>query len=227
MSEKLLNEALNSAEFLERSKIIGEIEAARRRLLKDQSPLVDGSFDAPGMHDGDQSIADAAKVSISPASATFLYAAVSAFKPRVVLELGTNIGVSAAYLAAGLGPDATLMTLEASRYRLKVAQNLHRELGLTNVAYTAGSFSDSLPGVLSRLPPIEMAFIDGHHQYEPTLQYFSKIWEHSVDGCVFIFDDIRWSDGMKNAWSDLCGDPRNQAHFDLDRMGVTIGSRPT
>ena len=50
-----------------------------------------------------------------------------AFAPAAVIELGTNVGISSAYIAAGL-KDGILTTLESSAHRLRLAQDLHGDL---------------------------------------------------------------------------------------------------
>ena len=69
---------------------------------------------------------------------------------------------------------------------------------------------------------IDLAFIDGHHQYQPTLDYFEEIFRFSTPDTVFVFDDIRWSDGMKRAWSQIQSDDRLNLIVDLSRIGVCM-----
>jgi predicted O-methyltransferase YrrM len=202
---------------------IHAIEQERQRMLKDPRPLIDGSEGKPGLYDEGQTIAAAAKVSKSPRSALLLYHLVREFKPQLVVELGTNVGISAAYQAMALSKNRNggrLVTFEASPYRLRHARVLHATLGLANVSYIQGLFSDTLPSALAELGHVELAYIDGHHQYQPTLDYFEALWQHSRDGAMFVFDDIRWSSGMLNAWTELRTDPRLGLTADLGSMGI-------
>jgi predicted O-methyltransferase YrrM len=48
-----------------------------------------------------------------------------------------------------------------------------------------------------------MVFIDGHHQYQPTLDYFEMIYPKCNKNEIIIFDDILWSTGMRRAWEEL------------------------
>ena len=90
------------------------------------------------------------------------------------------------------------------------------------MSYVLGLFEDTLESALGE--PVDFAFIDGHHQYEPTLDYFDRIWRRSREGAVFIFDDIRWSVGMERAWARLKTDPRLSIVVDLCGLGVGIGT---
>jgi len=115
-------------------------------------------------------------------------------------------------------------TLEASPYRLRLAKANHERLAL-QLDYVQGLFSDTLDETLERLPPVDLAFVDGHHQYEPTLRYFEQIAAKAAPGCIFVFDDIRWSDGMRRAWRELKAKPVFEAVADLGDMGVAVLSR--
>lgn len=194
-----------------------QIEAWRDGMLADNSPLVDGSLTLADYDAGTYS--DAAKVSRRGAGARALYSVAAEYRPRTILELGTNIGISAAYLAAAGG---NVTTLDASAYRLRLARRLHDSLGL-KISHVHGKFIDTLPDVLKQLPPVELAFIDGHHQYQPTLDYFEMISAHAAPGCVYIFDDIRYSRAMWKAWREL--KVRFEATADMGGMGVAIIQR--
>ena len=204
--------------------LIARIESGRSALLGDDSPLVDDSLGPAGIYDDGQSIGKAAQASRKPGDSLMLYNLVREFHPRTILELGTNLGVSSAYLAAAQTRNAAgeAFTLDASPYRQRVARKLHEECGLSNIHYVAGLFSDTVHDTLANIPLVDLAFIDGHHQYQPTLDYFTEILGHSAPECVFIFDDINWSDGMRRAWSELRRDPRFTVVADLNNVGIGI-----
>jgi len=42
-----------------------------------------------------------------------------------------------------------------------------------------------------------------------------------------VFDDIRWSAGMKEAWDQLARDPRMRLAVDLLEIGVCVTTRRT
>jgi predicted O-methyltransferase YrrM len=187
-------------------------------MLRDSSPLVDGTLGPPGIYDEGQSIADVCLVSKPKRAAQLLYSIAAEYRPKTILELGTNIGISSAYLAAS---DSRVTSLEASPYRLRVARTVHQSLGL-HVDYVQGLFTETLQPTLERMPAVEMAFIDGHHQYQPTLDYFEMVAARAAPHCVFIFDDIRWSRGMRQAWDELRRRPLFSATADLYDMGVAV-----
>jgi predicted O-methyltransferase YrrM len=160
---------------------------------------------------------------------TFLMVLARTLAPASVVELGTCLGISSCYLAAGLDLSGTggLVTLEgadalAERSRANVAT-----LGLGRVEVVSGLFVDTLDGVLDRSGPVGLAFVDGHHQEEPTLRYFAQLLQHLTDPAVVVFDDIRWSEGMEQAWERVLQDPAVRVAIDLDSIGVCVVGPPT
>lgn len=203
------------------------IERIREALLRRKDPLVDGSLDGTGLYDGTTTVGEACAVSKAPRPSRLLYHLVLALRPASVLELGTNVGISTAYLAAALQRlknGGKVTTLDASPYRLRIARDAHANLGLTNIDSVHGLFADTLPGIVTQMAPIDFAFLDGHHLYAPTLSYVDTIREQAAPGAVFVFDDIRWSKGMRQAWADLRNDPRFSLVIDLSTMGICVGA---
>lgn len=217
-------EAIHKLALVKSEPAVVRIEQVRNDLLTDQRPLVDGTLGDGGLYDQNITIAKAAKASAPATTQQFLFSLCREYQPGSVIELGTNVGISSAYLASAMG-KGVLQTLEASPYRLRVAQSIHKELGLSHLRYSQGLFKDTLENALNELGPVDMAFIDGHHQFQPTLDYFDAIWRRSTESCVFIFDDIRWSPGMKEAWKVLRADPRITVAVDLRRIAACVTTR--
>jgi predicted O-methyltransferase YrrM len=203
---------------------IQRIEGERAKLLASGAPLaLPGEKEGP--YDAGMSVRQACQASRRREDGVALHLLVAELKPERIIELGTNVGISSAYMAAALADAGrgTLVTLEASPARSQVARRMHQSLGLTQVEYVLGLFDQTLESALGE--PVDFAFIDGHHQYEPTLDYFDRIWAKSKEGAVFVFDDIRWSLGMERAWNRLKTDPRLRVVVDLCGFGVAIGTR--
>lgn len=201
-----------------------KIEEIRRRLLQREDPIDDGTLDGSGIYDEGVTVRGACSASKPPKSALFLYYLVQEFQPRNAIELGTNVGISSAYIASALN-HGRLTTFEASPYRIRLAKEVHAETGIQNVTYVPGLFADTLENTLQTMDPIDFAFIDGHHQYQPTLDYFHISRKYATNEALFVFDDIQWSDGMKQAWSEIKADPCVTLSMDLQNIGVCIVER--
>lgn len=160
-----------------------------------------------------------------PRRARLLFRLVRELKPRLCLELGTSLGLSAAYIAAALelNGEGRLTTLEGAREVAAIAgENLSR-LGLGGRgAVVVGRFRDRLPEVLRESSPCDFAFVDGHHDEGPTLAYFEALLPRLAPGACLIFDDVSWSRGMERAWRRIAADPRIGIAVDLFTMGIVL-----
>jgi predicted O-methyltransferase YrrM len=150
-----------------------------------------------------------------------LYRIAAYYQPQTILELGTSLGLSTAYLALG-NPKAKVYTIEGSTQIASVAKNNFRELGLSNIELREGAFSEQLPGLLREAGLVDLAFIDGDHRYSSTLDYFEQLLVRKAAHTVMIFDDIHWSEGMQLAWNRICQDPRVMLSVDLFFLGMVF-----
>ena len=151
--------------------LFGRIEQRRAEMLKDNAPLVDGSLGDSGPYDQGQTVASVCNVSKPAHAARLLYSMAAEYRPKTIIELGTNVGILRR-LSGGIrskGDDTG-----GFAHRLRIARTLHQSLGL-ELDYVQGLFTETSRPTLDRIPPVEMAFIHGHHQYRPTLDYFEAI----------------------------------------------------
>jgi predicted O-methyltransferase YrrM len=160
-----------------------------------------------------------------PISGLLMMKLIQAFQPNTVIELGTSVGISAMYQAAGLEINnrGKIITLEGAPAVATIAEANLSQIGLSERAeVVVGRFKDTLPNVLERSRPIEFAFIDGHHDFAATLEYFEQIKPSLSTSAVLVFDDISWSSGMATAWKKIVADPRVGLVVDIFSMGLCI-----
>jgi predicted O-methyltransferase YrrM len=152
-----------------------------------------------------------------------LLAVVRAFAPRQGLEMGTCVGVSAAYQAAAmrLAGHGELVTLEGYGDLVEHAREVWTRIGLDNVTARVGRFDQTLPQVLKG-DPIDYAYLDGNHQRAATVEYFERISDAAAPGALLIFDDIDWSPGMSQAWEQICQHPQVAQHARTGRLGIVV-----
>jgi predicted O-methyltransferase YrrM len=157
-------------------------------------------------------------------AALLLFKLIRAFKPQTCLELGTSLGITAAYQAAALTLNGAgqLVTLEGADTIASLAAQHLRGLGLTNVTVVVGRFQDTLEGVLRDHRPIDFAFVDGHHDGPATLRYFQQIHPALSPWALVVFDDIDWSPGMREAWKTITEHSAVTMAIDLAAMGVCV-----
>ena len=200
----------------EERRWVARIEAERRRL--ESSPdVVHRSGDEP------LTVADVSRASQPPRGGRFLHAAVRTFRPSRGVELGTCLGVSAAYQAAAMAADGDgrLVTIEGYEELAAQARVVWDRLGLRNVEAVVGRFGQVLEPLVAA-DPVDYAYVDGNHHEEPTVGYFTVLRTHCDRRTLLVFDDIRWSDGMRRAWQRIHTDPAVTAHADLGRLGLVI-----
>ena len=177
------------------------------------------------LNSGDRSVGRTA-AKCSPEQGRFLYYLIQESAADTVLELGTSVGISGAYEAsAAARNNGHLTTLEGSPERVEIASETFETLGYENVDIVEGRFSETLPDVLARLEKIDIALIDGHHEEQATKQYWQDIKPFLADNAVIVFDDIRWSWGMAQAWDWICSDPAFAPLVDIHGYGIGVYSR--
>ena len=143
------------------------------------------------------------------------------FKTAAILELGSCAGISGSYLA--VAPACRrLVTIEASRALASLAERT-----LSQVSQRAevhhGFVEDVLPRVLPTFQNgIDLAFIDARHEREATLGYWREVRPRLNEGALIVFDDIRWSRGMWEAWNTVRRQTGVSCTLDLGRFGICV-----
>ena len=141
------------------------------------------------------------------------------FKPSTILELGTSVGISTAFIASA-ATDSEVLTIEASESKLKKAIEIAKILKLKNIRFVNGDFDEILDTVLLKFNKLDFVFFDGNHKKEATLKYFNACMENAHRDSVFVFDDIHWSEEMEKAWEEIKRNPKVRVSIDIFRMGI-------
>jgi len=159
-------------------------------------------------------------IGISVKHGKFLYHLINFTRPAQVVELGTGAGISTTYLSAAAYP-APLITVEGDPHRIAFARSQHPGGIPGNVTYQNIDFDDFIrdPGKI-RKPFI--AFIDGNHRLEPSLRYFKYFLSEADENSVLVFDDIRWSSQMQEAWEKIKAHPKVKISIDIFFMGIVF-----
>ena len=115
-----------------------------------------------------------------------------------------------------------MITIEGANEVAKIASRNFTKLGYVNYSLLGGRFKDVLAGILSNEQLFDLVFIDGHHDKKATKEYFEQLYPFLSDNPVLIFDDINWSEGMKQAWQEIHNDERIHCSFDLNKWGICL-----
>jgi predicted O-methyltransferase YrrM len=169
-----------------------------------------------------RSISSIAKNAAKPGKyGRLLFRIASYYKPSVTIELGTSLGLSAAYLAMG-NTNGKVITCEGAPAIAAMAKKNFQSLDITNINVVEGNFDETLPVLLQHTPQVDLAFVDGNHRKAPTLRYFEQLLGKAHPQSIFIFDDIHWSEDMEAAWEDIKNHPRVMLTIDLFFIGLVF-----
>jgi len=138
-----------------------------------------------------------------------------------VLELGTSLGITTAYLAS-VNKNYKVLTMEGAKAVVGIAKKNFQQLGLTNIEVIEGNFDNSLPIIINQQSAIDFAFIDGNHRKEPTMRYFKEILQKTTMHSILVFDDIHWSKEMNEAWQNIKNHPSVTLSIDLFFIGIVF-----
>ena len=195
----------------------------REELITSGISLPGGTFGAGSVHPekGSRKIRDMVRYSsVQPKFGELLFRIAKYYKPLVVAELGTSIGVSTFYLAKG-APKAEIISIDGNIAVCDYARSLFKKHHINNVSVVNEQFDDYLPYFNNHYPAPGVVFIDGNHTYESTLKYFHHFSKLVPEGFL-LFDDINWSPGMHRAWKEIKADPSSQVTIDLFFIGIVI-----
>ena len=202
-----------------------EVETQRSFLLGNETIITVEDFGA-GSTKGltkQRVVQQIAATSLKPKKyAQLLYRLVNYFQPKQILELGTSLGITSAYLAKA-NPSAAVITMEGSAAVATIAQQQFDTLQLKNIAVVTGNFDEILqPLIDNTQQAFDFVFIDGNHRKEPTLRYFEQLLAKANNDTVFVFDDIHWSAEMEEAWVQLKQHPQVTLTVDLFFIGLVF-----
>ncbi|MFA6085149.1 O-methyltransferase [Mucilaginibacter sp.] len=156
-----------------------------------------------------------------PKLAKLLYRLAAFTQPTNIIELGTCLGITTIYLQQA-APNAKVYTLEGCPQTAGVAKEVFERAGLNDINIITGNFDDTLGGVLDSQEKLDFVYIDGNHQRDATLRYFEWCLPKVHEDTMLIFDDIYWSDGMKQAWEQIKTHPQVSATVDLFWIGLVF-----
>lgn len=214
----VLNDETNYAAY-------AEIELQRSRLLKNETIITVEDFGAGSVKGltKQRVLKQIAATSLKPKKyAQLLYRLVQYVQPKQILELGTSLGITTAYLAKAK-PDAAVITMEGSPAIAEIAKRQFADLQLKNVKVVTGNFDETLASTLAASSiPFDFVFIDGNHRKEPTLHYFEQLLAKADHDTVFVFDDIHWSKEMEEAWEQIKQHPSVTLTIDLFFIGLVF-----
>lgn len=157
---------------------------------------------------------------ISQKRARILYHLIDYLKPQSVLEIGTSLGLATSVLSLAQ-PSSKIKTLEGCSNTLAIAKSQFTSYSFKNIETVIGEFGKTLPTVLAN-STFDFIFIDGNHTKEATLAYFDLLLDSIHNDSCLVFDDIYWSQGMKEAWIEIQNHPKVTVSIDTFQWGIVF-----
>lgn len=187
----------------EPKNVYSEVENVRTKLLHNQ-----------------RQISDIARNSVkSPKIAQLLYRLINDLRPRNMIEVGTSSGITSIYLKKA-APSAKLYTLEGCPETAKTAAQVFKKIGIEGIEQIIGNFDDTLSEIIAKCNQLDFVFVGGRHQKQVALNYFEQCLPKVHENTLLIFDNIYWSEGMKEAWQTIKRHPQVSVTVDLFWIGL-------
>jgi predicted O-methyltransferase YrrM len=123
-----------------------------------------------------------------PEVASFLAITTAGRRPKLVVELGTNIGYGAIVLSRAAGPAAKIVTIELAHDLCAIARGYVEEAGLS--AHVEVRQGDALAEIDKIDQPIDLAYVDCVK--EEYALYFDKLVPRLSPGAILVADNVLW-----------------------------------
>lgn len=162
----------------------------------------------------------------SPIWGELLYFLVRDNQSKKILEIGTNVGISGTYILHAMKQnfehfkfitmEGLVQLCDLSNEKFKSITSEH------NFDVISGLYEDTFPVIIENERDFDLLFIDGNHQKEPTIMYFNELKKSMSSKAIFVFDDINYSEEMKEAWNYIKTDEKVNFSIDLYKWGILI-----
>jgi predicted O-methyltransferase YrrM len=208
----------------------GRQSPAFQKIEQRRSALLSSNMQIPRMDYGAGSLAGhkqktaeisgvAANALSRPFQCRFLFRLVGHLQPHRILEFGTSLGITAAYMAAGW-PESGIDTVEGDPEIAKIAEDTFAGLGYKTISQYPILFGEYINTQLHQKETIDLLFLDGHHTSAALLHYYDALKPKLHKNTVIIVDDIYWSGDMTSGWNTLIQYPEVTQSVDCFHFGL-------
>jgi predicted O-methyltransferase YrrM len=201
-----------------------ELEQLRKQLLNDKRiiPMQELGAGSRTSSVNQRAVSHIAKSALKPKRlAQVLYRLTKHYEPKTIIELGTSLGLTTAYLSKA-NSASEIVTIEGNGPTAAIAHENFQKLNCSNIRLLQGNFDSVLPSFIDQLNSVDLGYIDGNHRYKPTMDYFHQLLTKSDDATILVFDDIHWSAEMEQAWHEIKSHPSVQYTVDIFFLGFVF-----
>jgi predicted O-methyltransferase YrrM len=200
------------------------IETVKKNLLQDTRVLNVNDLGAGSRQkrESKKTIAEIARNAVSDQKfGRLLFRLANFYRARVIIEMGSSLGISTAYLASA-DAGSQVVTMEGSQAVSGIAKETFQKLKLNNISQSTGNFEKTLSTQIDLNPPPDLVFIDGNHRKKPVIEYFEKFLNKISSSSLIIIHDIHWSREMEDAWEIIQNHPRVKMSIDIFSAGLVF-----
>ncbi len=198
-----------------------KIEEQRKNWLRDNSNISRTDFGMGSTHMVKSSAGTVNEIASHALSLPFQCRCMARLvyqeQPLTILELGTSLGISTAYLQTG-NTQSKVTTVEGDPEIARLAQITFDKLEMKAISLVNERFDF----FLEKEKPIhfDLLFVDGHHQSTALLRYYEMLKHRFSFNTILVVDDIYWSPDMYEGWKKLMDMPEVTQSVDCFQFGV-------
>ncbi|MBU0489416.1 MAG: class I SAM-dependent methyltransferase [Bacteroidetes bacterium] len=205
-----------------KGQVAGEeqAEAWRKKLKKNKSAVCGIDYGSGQGMTMEYRVSDLTRKSLLPRKYCRLLSRLAHFSgAKIIIEMGTSLGVSTLYLAAS-SEKTRVVTMEGNEGIAAEAERGFDQYLPGTIRLVNGDFNETLRPLMEQSGTFDLAFIDGNHFCRPTIEYFKLLKQYRHEKTVIVFDDIYHSSEMFDAWELIKADTDVTITIDLWRMGL-------
>lgn len=205
-------------------KVYSDIEKLRSELFLDVRSITITDLGAGSLltKNKQNKISTLARNILKPARLDqLIYRLIADVNPGNIIELGSCLGITTAYLAKA-APNARVISIEECPETAAIALENLDKLHIQNSELLVGNLDELLPDIIKNIPELDLILINGSHTKEAILNYFQWCLPKLSERSIMIFDHIHRSKEMNEAWEHIKGQPKVSVTIDLFQIGLVF-----
>lgn len=199
-----------------------EIEKVREELLRSRKRIRINCVDSNSNKTMKKKVSEISKQYTLPSKySQLLFRLVNHFMPPKVIEIGTSVGISTAYIASA-NSKSSIITIEKNKEIAEIAKQNFKQLRLKNIEQKTGSVDVIFSAIIANYQNLVFVCFDGNQFKQDALNYFYLCAEKANEESVFVFENMYLSPELKEAWNEIKNDNRVTVTLDLFFMGIVF-----
>lgn len=150
-----------------------------------------------------------------------IYRLVEELKPLNIIEYGSSLGISTAYLAKA-APQARIIHIDENKETASITAEILRKLNIQNVELHIGDLVASFPLFLKDIPQLDVVLIQSAKRRENILNNFKCCLPRLSNNSMMVFENIYQNKEMKEAWNEIKSHPEITVTLDLFQVGLVF-----